>query len=282
MAGIYHQGVQNALRPIVRHVRFEFGVPLSGFEGFRILHLADLHIDGLDGLAEVAAQHAASLEVDLCVMTGDYRFRTDGPCDAIYPRMKTILSAVRARHGIVGILGNHDSLEIALELEKLGVRMLINEAMEVGREGRSIWLAGVDDPHDYRSHDIPRALREVPPEEFTILLAHSPELFREAAAAGVNLYICGHTHAGQIRVPWLGAPLLNVACPRAYTQDRWRHGDMHGYTSAGLGCSMLPVRFNCAPEIAIIEIGTKAPVPDAGSQVQVTAGPACEELTSAS
>src|SRR6266542_3444006 len=207
ITGLYSRGVRNALSPVVRDLQFEFAGLPPGFEGFRILHLADLHIDGLDGLAETVAGLVADLDVDLCVMTGDYRFRVDGPCDAIYPRLRTILASVRARCGVVGILGNHDSLEIALELETYGVRMLINEAMEIVSGASSMWLAGVDDPHYYGCDDLPAALKTVPPEDFKILLAHTPELFEEAAAGGVNLYLCGHTHAGQIRLPWIGAPL---------------------------------------------------------------------------
>jgi uncharacterized protein len=111
--GLYQQGLANALRPEIHHLRLEFPeLPLS-LDGFRILHLADLHIDGMDGLAETLAARVAALPVDLCVLTGDYRFEVYGPCDEVYRRMRRVLGAIRARHGVVGILGNHDSAEIA-------------------------------------------------------------------------------------------------------------------------------------------------------------------------
>jgi uncharacterized protein len=73
----------------------------------------------------------------------------------------------------------------------------------------------------------------------------------------VHLYLCGHVHAGQIRLPLIGAILTNADCPRSYTQGDWQHHSMRGYTGAGVGCSFLPVRFNCPPEITVIELATK-------------------------
>lgn len=255
--GLYSRGIRNALAPVVRHLRFQFIDLPPSFDGFRILHLTDLHIDGLDGLAEIIADRVRGLEADLCVLTGDYRFEVAGPCDRVYPRLRTILSSIKAHHGVVAILGNHDESEMAVELEKLGVRMLINDAVAVARGEACLWMLGVDDPHRYGCGDLNGALETVPADAFKVLLAHSPEMYRQASTAGIHLYLCGHTHAGQIRVPGIGALLMNAACPRSYTQGRWRCGPMLGYTSAGVGCSLLPVRYNCPPEITLIELGKK-------------------------
>src|ERR1700722_6499227 len=255
--GLYSRGVRNALRPIVRHVRLEFEDLPPSFEGFRILHLADLHIDGLDGLAEVVADLVAPLDVDLCVMTGDYRFNAQGRCDGVYPGLRTILSAIRTEQSVLGILGNHDESQIAIELENLGVRMLINEAAEISRGDESIHLIGVDDPHGYGCDDLEGALEGVPEDGFKVLLAHTPEIFEEAARSEIRLYMCGHTHAGQIRLPIIGEVFQNADCPRAYAQGEWRHDRMLGHTSAGVGCSLVPVRYNCPPEIPVIELARK-------------------------
>lgn len=253
--GLYSRGVRNALNPTLRKVRINFPDLPSAFEGFRLLHLTDFHIDGVDGLAETLATRLGDLVADVCALTGDYRFETEGPCAAVYPRMRTVLSAIRARAGIFGVLGNHDAAEIAFELSNCGVRMLVNDAVELRRDGESIWLAGVDDPHYYGCDDLRRALGNVPAQSFKILLAHSPEMFAEAAEAGIHLYLCGHTHGGQICLPKWGPVLRNAQCPKAYTSGLWRHNGMWGYTSHGVGASMLPVRYNCPPEVALIELG---------------------------
>ena len=257
LTGTYSRGIRNALEPIVRNVRLEFEDLPQSFDGFRILHLADLHIDGVDGLAEVVAELVAGLDVDLCVMTGDYRFEADGSCNAIYPKLRIIFSSIQAKDGIVGILGNHDESTIAVELQNLGVRMLINAAFEITRGGESLWIIGVDDPHCYGCNDLGDALEAVPTDGFKLLLAHTPEIFDEAAGSGIRLYVCGHTHAGQIRLPAIGGIFKNADCPRSYAHGEWQHGAMLGHTSAGVGCSLLPVRYNCAPEIPVIELARK-------------------------
>ena len=218
------------------------------------MHLSDFHIDGVDGLAEVLAERLPFLPVDLCVLTGDYRFQIRGPVDRIYPRMRRVLNSIRARHGVVGILGNHDCADIAFGLEALGVRMLINESVAVGPADHPLWVTGVDDPHFYGCDDLKGAMRNVSKRGFRLLLAHTPEMYQEAADAGIHLYLTGHTHAGQIRLPGVGGMLQLAACPRAYSFGHWRHQKMQGYTTAGVGCSLLPVRLNCPPEIVVIEL----------------------------
>ena len=254
ISGLYQRGRANALQPIVRNSRLEFANLPPSLDGFRILHLTDLHIDGMDGLAEVLVDQLATLPVDLCVLTGDYRFEVYGSCDAIYPRMRRILTSVQAGYGVVGILGNHDCADIAAELQTARVRMLINDAIEVEMPGGGLWMIGVDDPHYYGCDDLALAMEGVPSDGFKILLAHTPEMFEEAAGAGIDLYLSGHTHAGQICLPRIGPLVLNAACPRAYTHGHWQYSGMQGYTSAGLGCSMLPVRYRCPPEIVVIEL----------------------------
>lgn len=254
MTGLYARGVRNALTPTVRTLRLSFPNLPPAFDGFQILHLSDFHIDGNEALADCLSPALARLEPDVCVFTGDYRFDSMGPCEAVYPPMRRIISSISARHGIFAILGNHDAGEIAFELENLGVRMLVNEAVELCERGDSLWLAGIDDSFDYRCDDLPAALSTVPARAFKILLAHSPDRYRQAADSGIDLYLCGHTHAGQIRLPRIGSLKHNSKVPRTYSYGHWRSNEMHGYTTAGIGCSSLPVRYCCPPEIVLIEL----------------------------
>jgi predicted MPP superfamily phosphohydrolase len=89
----------------------------------------------------------------------------------------------------------------------------------------------VDDAHYYGCDDLAQAVQAVPSNAFRLLLAHTPEMFAEAAKAGIDLYLTGHTHGGQICLPWIGSLVMNAACPREYTRGHWRHGGMQGYTS---------------------------------------------------
>jgi hypothetical protein len=128
--GLLERGRRNAREPIIRAMNIPFETLPAGFCGFRILHLSDLHIDGIQGLAERVADLIAPHEVDLCVFTGDYRFATSGTCHNVYPEMRKIVRAVRSRNGILGILGNHDYAEEIEELEAMGIRMLMNASVE--------------------------------------------------------------------------------------------------------------------------------------------------------
>jgi predicted MPP superfamily phosphohydrolase len=252
--GLYGRGRANALRPVLRHIALRYPHLPVAFNGFRVLHVSDFHIDGVDGLAEALAPLLAATSADLCVFTGDYRFEDRGPCPEVYPRMRTVIEAISAEHGILGILGNHDPAEMVWGLEALGVRMLVNEAFEIRRGADSLWVVGVDDPFDYRCHDLAAAVEAVPPNAFKLLLAHVPEIYQMAADRGIDLYLSGHTHAGQIRLPFVGAIKHNANCPKEFRYGLWKHGRMHGYTSAGVGCSSVPVRFNCPPEIVLFEL----------------------------
>ncbi len=254
LSGLYQRGLTNALSPVVQRVVMRFANLPRELEGFEVLHLSDFHIDGTPGLADALATAIAPLRPDVCVLTGDYRFEDRGECEAVYPLMEEVIGSIHARFGVYGILGNHDPSEMAMRLEDFGIRMLVNEAAPVGESSDPLWVLGVDDPFDYRCDDLQKAQSGVPRGSFQILLAHAPELYEEAAAAGINLYLTGHTHGGQIRLPGVGALRQNAKCPRAYARGHWRHAEMQGYTSSGVGCSSLPVRFNCPPELVMIEL----------------------------
>ncbi len=253
------RGEQNALDVDLKHLVFEFDRLPRSFDGFTILFLSDLHIDCLDGLAAAVGERISDLEYDICVLGGDYRFEIYGPYHAAYHYMEELLSKISAPHGIVGILGNHDFAEAVSELERLGVTMLVNRSFEVSRNGESIWFVGLDDAHYYGCDDLPGALDGVPKDAFKTILVHSPELYKEADEEEFDLYLCGHTHAGQIRFPVIGPVMVNSKSPRFMAGGEWRFGCVRGYTSSGVGSSMVPVRFRCRPEAALIELRRSSP-----------------------
>ncbi len=226
------------------------GLP-EQLDGFKILHLTDIHIDGFIDRGEALLASVAPLLCDICVLTGDYRLLTHHSHKASATGMSRLATQIKTRHGIYGILGNHDFIEQVPDLEESGVRMLLNEGQSIKHNGAEIFIAGVDDPHFYGTHDLDRAFRSRPRGIPTVLLSHSPELYAEASARSVELYLCGHTHGGQICLPG-GIPVItHAACPRSMTTGSWNHGNMSGYTSRGAGCSGVQARFNCPPEITI-------------------------------
>jgi predicted MPP superfamily phosphohydrolase len=195
------------------------------------------------------AQLVEGLGCDVCVLTGDYRGDTRGPFAPTMEGLAGVLAHVAAP--TYAVLGNHDSILMVPELERLGVRMLLNEAVAIERGASRIHLAGIDDAHFFRADNMEKAVSAIPWSEFSILLSHTPEILRQAAHAGFDLMLAGHTHGGQICLPG-GVPLtLDSALPRRFGAGAWHYGGMQGYTSRGAGTSIVPVRFNCPAEITL-------------------------------
>ncbi|HDP33697.1 MAG TPA: metallophosphoesterase [Candidatus Hydrogenedentes bacterium] len=253
--GLYRRGMQNArnLRLERRDIFFT-NLP-AALDGFRILHISDFHFPRrFPKFAAAVGELLRAVEVDLCVVTGDYRYGYFGADDHVAEHLKTALAHVKSRHGVYAVLGNHDHFVTGEMIEEAGFSVLYNEGVLIKTDGGPLWLCGIDEPHYYKCDDLDAAVRGRPDGAFTILLAHSPERVRQAAEKGVSLYLAGHTHGGQIRFPIIGALVSNARCPRNQVWGRWRHKDMIGHTTAGIGATDVPVRYNCPPEAALLTL----------------------------
>ncbi len=136
-------------------------------------------------------------------------------------------------------------------LEEMGIRMLLNECDPIERDRQRIYLAGIDDAHYYRVDNIEKAASTIPHGDFSILLSHTPEIYRQAAHAGFSLLLGGHTHGGQICLPGSIPLTLDSTLPRYLGSGAWKYHDMSGYTSVGAGSCVVAVRLNCPPEITL-------------------------------
>ncbi len=254
LLGVYDKGKHNALR-IRRHdVVLQFKDLPPAFDQYTILFVSDLHLDGLDGLTDNLRSLVREIPVDLCIIGGDLRMEKHGPFEETLQHLYNLIPDIRARDGIFGVLGNHDCPEIVEPLEKVGLKFLVNDAAAIERNSDRIWIVGVDDPHYFRCHDLDQAFEDVPPDAFSILVAHSNEIYREALEYHPRLYLCGHTHAGQIEIPFIGPVITHSKAPRRLCRGVWRHGEMLGYTTCGVGVSGVPVRFASSGEIAVITL----------------------------
>jgi predicted MPP superfamily phosphohydrolase len=249
LSGLYWRGQRNAARLRLNRNKIAFPNLPPAFENFVILHISDMHVD----ISEPAMTHlielARDLDYDLCVMTGDFRGGTFGSFEATLEGLARVCAHLKGP--VYGILGNHDSILMLPGMEEIGIRMLINEAETIEREGQRLHLVGIDDAHFYRVDNIEKAASEVPHDDFSILLSHTPEVYRHAAHAGFDLLLCGHTHGGQICLPGSIPVTLDAAMPRRFGAGAWRYHEMIGYTSVGAGSSIVPVRLNCRPEITL-------------------------------
>ncbi|MBT2969358.1 MAG: metallophosphoesterase [gamma proteobacterium symbiont of Ctena orbiculata] len=249
VSGFYWRGRKNTLNFRTTHNRFMLPQLPPGFDGFTLLHLSDLHTDMHPPAIEALIKQVSEMSYDAVILTGDYRAWTFGDIDASMAGMRSLCSALKKP--VYAVLGNHDTIRMVPELEAMDIQVLLNESLTLSRGDDVVHLAGVDDAHYYKVDNIEKAAEGIPLDEVSILLSHTPEIYRQAAHSGFDLFFCGHTHGGQICLPG-GYPItLDARCPRRLGFGYWQHGEMQGYTTAGAGTSIVEVRINCPPEIAL-------------------------------
>lgn len=230
------------------------GLP-AAFSGYRVAHLSDLHIGGLWSRAQAQRwiDRVRALDVDLVALTGDYV--THG--DAFHEDIAAVLGALPARDGAVAVLGNHDYFgdaeALTARLRARGVKVLRNEHISLRRGDQAITLAGVDDLWTRRA-DPARALAGAPADQPIIALAHDPQLFPDIAARGAAVVLSGHTHWGQIALPFSPERVnLSRLTYRLHAGEH-REGGSVLYISPGLGTTGPPIRVGAPPEITVLRL----------------------------
>ncbi|HSY23258.1 MAG TPA: metallophosphoesterase, partial [Polyangiaceae bacterium] len=224
-------------------------------DGLRIAHLSDLHIGSLTPRSwGLRWSHAANgRHPDFTVVTGD--LVTSGT--AFHDDVADVVGALRAKHGVFVSMGNHDYFgdgePLVAKMRAKGVTVLRNEGTRIDHDGAAVWLAAIDDTWTRRD-DMEAALRGRPAEALAVLLAHDPNEFDEAAAAGANLVLAGHTHGGQIGVPFLYRYANLATIPYRYTIGIYRRGTSVLYVHPGLGTTGPPMRLGVAPEVTVLRL----------------------------
>ncbi len=233
------------------------------FHGYRIVQLSDIHLDEYTEpfFLERIVRQVNTLAPDLVLLTGD--FITHGSLTFIagghaLRRCSEILTTLTAplRYAV---LGNHDvnfdAPEVVRALTAQGTPVLVNQYLPVERKGARIWLCGVDDP----GTSSPNLDLAIParPDGPVILMAHEPDYADDVVAHPrghlVDLMLAGHSHGGQVRLPFLG-PLILPPMGLKYPEGHYRVDQMQLYVNRGLGTVGLPFRLNCPPEITVITL----------------------------
>ena len=249
ITGLYGRGKHNTQKIQIRENYLRFRDLPPAFDGFIVLHISDPHADMNGPSMARLAKLLPDLKYDVCVLTGDYRGKTFGSFEAAMNELRVVSQQLKGP--VYGVLGNHDSIRMVPELEQMGVRMLLNESVAIRRGEQTIHIAGIDDAHYYRVDNIEKSAAHIGFDAFAILLSHTPEIFRQAAHAGFRLMLSGHTHGGQLCLPGSIPLTLDANLPRKYGAGAWKYADMDGYTSVGVGTSIIAVRLNCPPEITL-------------------------------
>lgn len=250
---LYRVGYRNASNIILNRVNLAFPDLPASFHGYRLLHMTDLHIDFIPGAEQVLCDLISTIDADLCAITGDFREKISGGFKSILDPMRKAVGSTTTADGIAAVLGNHDSYQMVDPFEEMGIRVLANETVDLIRGGDRIRITGLDDPYYYYTDQAIRALEETS-DGFKIALVHTPAMFDAAADNGYRLYLCGHTHGGQICLPG-GIPIiLHLRYGRKYYRGLWHFNGMTGYTGQGSGTVGIPLRFHTNSEITLIRL----------------------------
>lgn len=225
----------------------------SMFRGYRIVQISDLHIgtwmtiEKLEGTIEMVNR----LSPDLIAITGD--FVSHHPQKHL-GGIKHALKRLKAKDTVLAVLGNHDhwtdAALIRSELVEAGIEVLCNQIYSINRKHNRIHIAGVDDYY-VQKDQLDVVLAQLPADELSILLVHEPDFFEKSVETGAfDLQISGHSHGGQILLPYIG-PLYLPKYGRNYPSGLYKVNGMYLYTNRGLGTAELQVRLNCPPEITL-------------------------------
>jgi predicted MPP superfamily phosphohydrolase len=233
------------------------GLP-PALDGLRVAQLSDLHWGPYTGQKEVqaAVNAAGSLAHHLVVLTGDFVLGSAeyaGPCTHE-------LTALSAPLGVYAVPGNHDYWtdirEVADRLDAAGIPLLCNASLRLEVSGTPLWLTGVDDVWE-RHDDLETALSGVPRDEPVLLLVHEPDFAEVSARSShlILLQLSGHSHGGQVNIPFLGPPMLpHLAEIYPAGLQKVPGSKLQVYTNRGIGVIAPPIRLNCRPEVTLLTL----------------------------
>lgn len=257
----------------IENIKIEIKRLPPSFQGARIIHFSDIHSKNFGERENEILEILKKLNPDFIFITGDFVDWRTQDLESCQEFWKKFFRNYPGK--IFGVLGNHDHRHPKWKilknlLEESGIEILENETKQIKRNGDFIYLIGVDDPHEGYD-DIEKAMAEIKIEAPKILLAHSPEIFRKAKGKDIDLILVGHTHGGQINIPFITDLFIPLKYDKQYKSGLFRDYNLpkagshspdgerapnptYLYVNRGIGTTFLPIRFNASPEITLIEL----------------------------
>ncbi len=215
-----------------------------------------IHAETIKKLKEIVDKTNA-LHPDLIVLLGDYMSGNSWHSHRVEP--EATAAALRNLHaplGVFSVLGNHDwwydGEKVRAAFEQNGIRVLEDEVVELNWQGKSFWLAGLADFWTRPQH-ISETIAKTPPDATVIAITHNPDIFPNVPER-VSLLLAGHTHGGQVNIPFIGTPIVPSDYGPKYTSGHVIENGHHLFVTTGIGISILPVRFRVPPEIVLLTI----------------------------
>lgn len=254
LAGSYPILIERNLLQVNHYKIYLSNLPRN-FDGFTIAHLTDLHLGTLvsESFISGVIQKTNELKTDVIVCTGDYvhERNTTQEIDKVWP----LLSKLRARHGVFSVLGNHDhwaDTERSLNWLNRTGQNIRHRCAAVYQGNERIVFGGAGDLWE-DDLNIDKAFAEFPGDECRILLSHNPDSVDQRFNTEISLVISGHTHGGQVVLPFYGPPVLPVK-NKKYSSGVIAAKNTKLFISRGIGWAIYPIRFNCYPELAVLQL----------------------------
>ena len=229
-------------------------------DGLRIAVISDIHTGGPfidDKKLRLIVQRTNETKPDLIVLLGDYMSGNSWHGHRVEPEVTAaVLKDFRAPLGVYAVLGNHDwwynGEKVRSAFEEVGFHVLENEVAEVKWRGAAFSLVGLADLWT-RPQGIDETVAKVRPGSATIALTHNPDIFPSVPQT-VPLLLAGHTHGGQVNLPFIGTPVVPSNFGSKYTRGHIVENGHHLFVTTGIGISILAVRFRVPPEIVVLSI----------------------------
>jgi predicted MPP superfamily phosphohydrolase len=238
----------------------------AALDGLRVVQLSDLHVGPHTSARQLGriATAVRAAKPDLIAYTGDQVDDYPGDMDDFAAAFGTLVAPL----GAFAVPGNHDVYagwtEVRRRTERIGIRVLVNEAMRIDYRGASFWIAGTGDPAGHQvgrdpgsgAPDTDRTMGDVPPDAFSLVLAHNPALFPFLADRGASVVLSGHTHHGQLSIPSKKWSLASVFLE--FAMGQYERGGSLLYVSPGTNYWGIPFRLGAWPEVTIVELRADA------------------------
>jgi len=256
----------------------EAGIRIKGwdktFDGLRIVMISDIHAGSSfidEEKIRAVVQKANEQNPDLVVLLGDYVAQNHSDRTTLKMPIEKVaenLKGLRAKYGVYAILGNHDywfgNDKVKSEFERVGYKVLDDEVAEIAKDGQSFRLLGLKDIIEVDSwvrysNDAKKILAGSDARGKIIVLTHNPDAIvmltgEQMISDDLVLLLCGHTHGGQVRLPFIGSPMVPSSFGQKYAQGEVSENGVPMYVTTGIGTSIMPVRFGVPPEIVVLTV----------------------------